>query len=130
MKFHTTKYFKPTRDFNADDVLFTFNRMLDPQQPFRKAYPTEFPYFNGMSLNKNIAKVEKTGPLTVVMTLNSVDAAFIQNIAMSFAAILSAEYADKLLAEGKPSDINQKPIGTGPFVFKSYQKDSQHPLHR
>jgi dipeptide transport system substrate-binding protein len=58
------------------------------------------------------------------MTLNSVDAAFIQNIAMSFAAILSAEYADKLLAEGKPSDINQKPIGTGPFVFKSYQKDS------
>jgi dipeptide transport system substrate-binding protein len=43
---------------------------------------------------------------------------------MSFAAILSAEYADKLLAEGKPSDINQKPVGTGPFVFKSYQKDS------
>src|SRR5471030_173801 len=124
VKFHTTPYFTPTRDFNSDDVLFTFNRMLDPQQPFRKAYPTEFPYFNGMSLNKNIAKVEKTGPLTVVMTLNSVDAAFIQNIAMSFAAILSAEYADKLLAVGKPSDINQKPIGTGPFVFKSYQKDS------
>ena len=60
----------------------------------------------------------------MVLTLNSVDAAFIQNIAMSFAAILSAEYADKLLAYGKPSDINQKPIGTGPFVFKSYQKDS------
>ncbi|WP_282877046.1 hypothetical protein [Pseudomonas peli] len=30
-----------------------------PGHPFRKAYPTEFPYFNGMSLNKNIAKVEK-----------------------------------------------------------------------
>lgn len=103
VKFHTTPYFKPSRDFNADDVLFTFNRMLDAQQPFRKAYPTEFPYFNGMSLNKNIAKVEKTGPLTVEFTLNSVDAAFIQNIAMSFAAILSAEYADKLLADGKPS---------------------------
>jgi dipeptide transport system substrate-binding protein len=124
VKFHTTDYFTPTRDFNADDVLFTFNRMLDPQHPFRKAYPTEFPYFNGMSLNKNIAKVEATGPLTVVMTLNSVDAAFIQNIAMSFAAILSAEYADQLLKNGKPSDINQKPIGTGPFEFKSYQKDS------
>ncbi|MEB0055122.1 ABC transporter substrate-binding protein, partial [Pseudomonas sp. FG1] len=24
VKFHTTPYFKPTRDFNADDVLFTF----------------------------------------------------------------------------------------------------------
>ncbi|MCP6330365.1 ABC transporter substrate-binding protein, partial [Klebsiella pneumoniae] len=60
VKFHSNKEFKPTRDFNADDVLFTFNRMLDPDHPFRKAYPTEFPYFNGMSLNKNIAKVEKT----------------------------------------------------------------------
>ncbi|MBC3966690.1 ABC transporter substrate-binding protein [Pseudomonas simiae] len=125
VKFHSNKEFKPTRDFNADDVLFTFNRMLDPDHLFRKAYPTEFPYFNGMSLNKNIAKVEKTDPHTVVMTLNTVDAAFIQNIAMSFAAILSAEYAEQLLKAGKPSDINQKPIGTGPFVFQRYQKDSQ-----
>ena len=125
VKFHSNKEFKPTRDFNADDVLFTFNRMLDPEHPFRKAYPTEFPYFNGMSLNKNIAKVEKTDPYTVVMTLNTVDAAFVQNIAMSFAAILSAEYAEQLLTQGRPSDINQKPIGTGPFVFQRYQKDSQ-----
>ncbi len=125
VKFHSNKEFKPTRDFNADDVLFTFNRMLDPDHPFRKAYPTEFPYFNGMSLNKNIAKVEKTDPHTVVMTLNTVDAAFVQNIAMSFASILSAEYAEQLLKDGKPSDINQKPIGTGPYVFQRYQKDSQ-----
>ncbi|MEZ0197818.1 ABC transporter substrate-binding protein, partial [Pseudomonas qingdaonensis] len=26
---------------------------------------------------------------------------------------------------GRPSDINQQPIGTGPFVFQRYQKDSQ-----
>lgn len=56
VKFHSNKEFKPTRDFNADDVLFTFNRMLDPDHPFRKAYPTEFPYFNGMSLNKKIGR--------------------------------------------------------------------------
>ena len=124
VKFHTTKWFTPTRNFDADDVLFTFNRMLNPDHPFRKAYPTEFPYFNGMSLDKNIASVEKTGPMTVVMKLNSVDAAFIQNLAMSFAAILSAEYADQLLKSGKPSDINQKPVGTGPYVFQRYQKDS------
>ena len=93
VKFHTTPWFTPTRDFNADDVLFTFNRMIHPDHPFRLAYPTEFPYFSGMSLNKNIASVEKNGPLTVVMTLNAVDAAFIQNLAMSFASIVSAEYA-------------------------------------
>ena len=124
VKFHTTPWFTPTRDFNADDVLFTFNRMIHPDHPFRLAYPTEFPYFSGMSLNKNIASVEKTGPLTVVMTLNAVDAAFIQNLAMSFASIVSAEYAEQLLATGKPGDINQKPVGTGPYVFQRYQKDS------
>ncbi|MGE8304667.1 MULTISPECIES: ABC transporter substrate-binding protein [Pseudomonas] len=125
VKFHTTDYFKPTRTFNADDVLFTFNRMLDKNHPFRKAYPTEFPYFTDMGMDKNIAKLEKVDEHTVRFTLNDVDAAFIQNLAMSFASIQSAEYADQLLKEGKPADLNQKPIGTGPFVFSKYQKDAQ-----
>ena len=119
VKFHTTPYFTPTRTFNADDVLFTFNRMIDKDMPFRKAYPTEFPYFTDMGMDTNITKVEKVDDKTVKFTLKTVDAAFIQNLAMSFASIQSAEYADKLLKEGKASDINQKPIGTGPFVFKS-----------
>jgi len=125
VKFHSNKAFKPGRDFNADDVLFTFNRMLDKSHPFRQAYPTEFPYFISMGLDKNIAHVEKIDPLTVAFTLNTVDAAFIQNLAMSFASILSAEYAEHLMASARPSDINQQPIGTGPFVFQRYQKDSQ-----
>ncbi|MCD5996595.1 ABC transporter substrate-binding protein [Pseudomonas sp. CDFA 602] len=125
VKFHTSKTFKPTRDFNADDVLFTFNRMLKTDHPFRVAYPTEFPYFTGMGLNKKIKSVEKTDPMTVVFTLNTVDAAFVQNIAMNFAGILSAEYAEQLMASGDVRDINQQPIGTGPFVFQRYQKDSQ-----
>ncbi|WP_374325586.1 ABC transporter substrate-binding protein [Aquipseudomonas alcaligenes] len=125
VKFHTTEYFTPSREFNADDVLFTFNRMLDKEHPFRKAYPTEFPYFTDMGMDANIAKVEKLDDHSVRFTLNSVDAAFIQNLAMSFASIQSAEYADQLLKAGKAADINQKPIGTGPFVFKRYQKDAQ-----
>ncbi|SDI00770.1 dipeptide transport system substrate-binding protein [Pseudomonas flavescens] len=124
VRFHTTEYFKPTRDFNADDVLFTFQRMLDRNHPFRKAYPSEFPYFTDMGLDKNIAKVEKTDDKTVIFTLNAVDAAFVQNLAMNFAAVHSAEYADQLLKAGKAADINQKPIGTGPFVFSRYQKDA------
>ena len=125
VKFHSNKNFKPSRDFNADDVLFTFNRMLKTDHPFRVAYPTEFPYFTGMGLNKKIKSIEKTDPLTVVFTLNTVDAAFVQNIAMNFAGILSAEYAEQLMASGDVHDINQAPIGTGPFVFQRYQKDSQ-----
>jgi len=124
VKFHTTPYFKPTRTFNADDVLFTFNRMINKDDPFRKAYPTEFPYFTDMGMDTNIKNIEKVDDHTVKFTLGTVDAAFIQNLAMSFASIQSAEYAAQLLKNGTPQDINQKPIGTGPFVFKSYQKDS------
>ncbi|CAI8730711.1 MULTISPECIES: ABC transporter substrate-binding protein [Pseudomonas] len=124
VKFHTTPYFKPTREFNADDVLFTFNRMINKDDPFRKAYPTEFPYFTDMGMDTNITKIDKVDDHTVKFTLKDVDAAFIQNMAMSFASIQSAEYAAQLLKEGKAADINQKPVGTGPFVFKSYQKDS------
>ena len=125
VKFHSTDYFKPTREFNADDVLFTFERMLDKDHPFRKAYPTEFPYFTDMGLDKNIARVEKLDEHTVKFTLNEVDAAFIQNLAMDVASIQSAEYAGQLLEAGKPQQINQKPIGTGPFILSRYQKDAQ-----
>ncbi|MCF5353074.1 ABC transporter substrate-binding protein, partial [Pseudomonas syringae] len=75
-------------------------------------------------MDTNIKKIEKIDDHTVKFVLGMVDAAFIQNMAMSFASIQSAEYAAKLLKEGKPELINQQPIGTGPFVFKSYQKDS------
>ncbi|MFH7473808.1 ABC transporter substrate-binding protein, partial [Pseudomonas syringae pv. tagetis] len=41
VKFHTTDYFTPTRTLNADDVLLTFNRLLEANHPFRKAYQSE-----------------------------------------------------------------------------------------
>jgi len=124
VKFHTTSYFKPTREFNADDVIFTFDRMLNPDNAFRKAYPVAFPYFTDMGLDKNIAKIEKLDPYTVRFTLNAINAPLLQDLAMPFASIQSAQYADQLLNAGRAADINTQPIGTGPFVFNSYQKDA------
>jgi dipeptide transport system substrate-binding protein len=124
VKFQTTEFFKPTREFNADDVVFTFERMLDPNQPFRKAYPATFPYFTDMGLDKLIKHIEKVDPYTVRFELNEVNAPFIQNMAMQYASIQSAEYADQLLKQGKAAEINQKPVGTGPFIFRSYTKDA------
>src|ERR1700737_2388386 len=124
VKFQTTSFFKPTREFDADDVVFTFQRMLAPNQPFRKAYPVQFPYFTDMGLDKLITKVEKVDPYTVRFTLKEVSAPFLQNLAMEYAWILSAEYAGQLLKAGKAADINQYPVGTGPFIFRSYTKDA------
>lgn len=125
VKFHTTDYFKPTREFNADDVVFTFKRLTDKNLPFNKSFPAEFPYATDMGLPDNLISVEKVDDHTVKMTLKDVDAAFAQNLAMAFASIQSAEYAGNLEKAGKGGDLNTAPIGTGPFVFKSYQKDAQ-----
>jgi dipeptide transport system substrate-binding protein len=125
VKFQTTAYFKPTREFNADDVVFTFERMLKSDQPFRKAYPeATFPYFTDMGLDKLIKRIEKVDPYTVRFELSAVSAPFIQNMAMQYASIQSAEYAEQLLKEKKAAEINQKPVGTGPFIFRSYTKDA------
>lgn len=125
VKFHTTEYFTPTREFNADDVVFTFKRLTDPNFEFNKAYPAEFPYAADMGLPDNIAAVEKVDDHTVKITLKEVDAPFLQNIAMPFAYISSAEYADQLAKNGNAADFNNKPVGTGPFKFVSYNKDAQ-----
>ncbi|MGE8511025.1 MAG: ABC transporter substrate-binding protein, partial [Paraburkholderia terricola] len=124
VKFHTTAWFRPSRDFNADDVLFTFNRMLHADDPFRKAYPASFPYFSDLGFDRNIESIEKVDALTVRFRLKEPDVIFVRNLAMSFASILSAEYAEKLGAAHREADINQLPVGTGPFVFRSYQKDA------
>ncbi|RQW29438.1 ABC transporter substrate-binding protein [Rhodobacteraceae bacterium CH30] len=125
VKFHTTENFKPTRDFNADDVVLSFDRMVNKNNAFRKAYPVEFPYASDTGLDANIVSVEKVDPTTVRFTLKEPDADLLAKIAMPFASVLSAEYVGQLMAAGKAGDINQKPVGTGPFVLKRYQKDAQ-----
>src|SRR5690606_21339445 len=114
-----------TREFMADDVVYTFARMMRKDHPFRKAYPADFPYFTDMGMDKNLTSVEKLNDYTVRFTLNEVDAPFLQNMAMAFAVIFSQEYMEKLRQEGKPQLLNQQPVGTGPFVFERYQKDAQ-----
>ncbi len=124
VKFHTTEYFTPTRDLQAEDVIFTFGRMIKKDHPSNKFYPAEFPYATDMALDTNIVSIKKIDNLTVDFKLKEVDAPFLAKLAMAFASIHSVEYAQKLASAGKLFDLNQKPIGTGPFVFSSYEKDS------
>ena len=125
VKFGKTDYFTPTRDFNADDIIFTIERLTDTGFAFNKDYPAEFPYSVGMGLPDIIDKVEKVDDYTVKITLTETNAPFLQNLAMPFAYVHSAEYAKQLQDGGNAADLNTKPVGTGPFVFTSYQKDAQ-----
>lgn len=123
IKFHKTAWFTPTRPLNADDVLFTFGRFTDPNHPFNKAFPATFVYPQNLGLAKLLDGIDKVDDLTVRFRLKAPNVTFAANFAMAWAAIQSAEYGAQLLKEGKASQINNLPVGTGPFMFKSYAKD-------
>jgi len=125
VKFQTTDYFTPTRDFNADDVLFSFQRQSDKANPFN-AYVAKasYEYYGDMSMPSLVKSWEKVDDYTVKLTLNTPNAPMVANLAMDFASIMSKEYADKLLAAKTPEQLNQQPVGTGPFTFVAYQQDA------
>lgn len=125
VKFHTTEFFTPTRDFNADDVVFTFKRQQDKAHAWN-AYTAgaSWEYFNGMSMPSLLKDIVKVDDNTVKFVLSRPEAPMIANLGMDFASIMSKEYADKLEAAGTKEDLNQKPVGTGPFKFLAYQKDA------
>ena len=124
VKFHSLKDFKPTRDFNADDVLWSIDRQWKPDHPYFKVSGGKYDYFNDMDMPSLLDSVEKTDDYTVVMKLKMPNVAILANLAMDFMAIGSKEYADFLLKKGTPEQFDQAPVGTGPFSFVAYQKDS------
>jgi dipeptide transport system substrate-binding protein len=124
VKFHSVGNFKPTRDFNADDVLFSFNRQWKPDHPFHKISGGKYDYFADMDMPKLIKSIEKKDDYTIVMTLTEPNASIMANLAMDFATIHSAEYADQLQKAGRLEQLDQVPVGTGPFSFVNYQKDA------
>ena len=124
VKFHTTSYFTPTREFNTDDVLFSFNRQRDNKHPYYKIGGGVYSYFQSMDMQNLIKDIVKINDHKVKFILSKPNAPFIANLAMEFTAILSKEYADKLLEAKTPEKIDHEPIGTGPFVFRQYTKDT------
>jgi dipeptide transport system substrate-binding protein len=124
VKFHAVGGFKPTRDFNADDVLWSFNRQWKPDHAYAKVSGGKYDYFSDMDMPKLLKSLDKVDDYTVKMVLTEPNAPMIANLAMDFASIHSAEYADYLTKQGKPEQMDQVPIGTGPFSFVTYQKDA------
>ncbi len=124
ISFHKTKYFTPSRSFNADDVLFSVNRQLDKKHPYHMVNGGLYDYFNSMNMKKIIKSIIKVDDYTVKFILHKPNAPFLSTMAMSFFSILSNEYAKHLDKINKKENIDYYPIGTGPFVYKKYVKDS------
>jgi ABC-type transport system substrate-binding protein len=124
VQFHQSGDFTPSRNLDARDVQFSFQRMLDEQHPWHQVAASGYPHAQSMQWPSLIAKVEAPDAHSVRITLNRRDATFLATLSMGFASIYSAEYADKLMAAGTPQKLNSTPVGSGPFVFERFQKDA------
>ncbi len=123
VKFQSNASFKPTRDMNADDVVFSFQRMFDKSSPFYKSANGNFPEFVDL-IAPNLESIQKSDDYTVVFKLKGPLAPLLPSLSMQPFSIWSAEYAASLEKAGKPEDLDRELIGTGPFSFVQYQKDA------
>ena len=124
VKFHSNDMFTPTRDMNADDVIFSFDRQRLEDNPYFSVSGGSWEYFSGMDMPALISSIEKVDDMTVKFVLTRPESPMLANLGMDFASIVSKEYADAMLEAGTPEMVNQAPIGTGAFSFVAYQKDA------
>jgi dipeptide transport system substrate-binding protein len=124
VKFHSNANFRPTRDMNADDVVFTFQRMADPNHPYHRVGGRGYGLFVGLGFDRLLRSVAKVDDMTVRFTIAEPRAAFLALLTTATFAIVSAEYHERMMAAGTPDMPATNPIGTGPFEFVSYQPNA------
>ena len=125
VKFHTTPWFTPTRDMNADDVLFSIQRMAEPKGAWRGFNIGEYLTWNSSGLATQMKSIEKLDDMTVRITLQQPSAPFLNYLTVvQIGSVFPAEYAEQLRKSGKLDRWEKQPVGAGPFVFRSYQKDA------
>ena len=124
VKWHNHRAWKPSRDMNADDIIFMLERQGKEDNPYFKVTSSNHSYYNDMGMAKLIKSIQKVDDYTLRITLNKPEAPFLSNLAMEYAGVQSREYADAMMKAGTPEKIDQEPIGTGPFYLVQYQKDA------
>jgi peptide/nickel transport system substrate-binding protein len=103
-------------DFNAEAVVWNFERMLDEDHPMHEAtgpFPLSF-FFSA------IEEVEAVDDHTVRFTLNEPYAPFLSNLAYPTGLIVSPA-----AVEEHGEEFGRNPSGTGPFRFEEWRSNER-----
>lgn len=105
--------FSNGRPLSADDVVYTYTRMLDPATGSGNAYKIA-----------GLSSVTAVDDATVKLTLDAPNAAFLGHLAIDKSVgIIAKENVED-------GTINTQPIGTGPFMITDYQPGTKVVLER
>ncbi|EWG98767.1 ABC transporter substrate-binding protein [Halomonas sp. BC04] len=102
-------------EFNAEAVVFNFERMLDEEHPYHDTGPFPLAFFFGA-----IESVEATSEHEVTFQLGEPYAPFLSNLAYPTGLIVSPA-----AIEEHGEDVARNPSGTGPFQFEEWQSNSR-----
>jgi len=108
-------HFHDGSEFNADSVVFSFQRQMEKDFPYRYY---DFPLFD--EIFNNIVSVESVDTHTVVFHLDQPFYPFLATLAASPAAIVSPAAVKK-----HKKAFARNPVGTGPFSFQLWEKNKR-----
>ena len=89
--------------FNADSVIFTEKWVKDTKRG------AEYPW-------ETVQSIEKIDDYTIKITTKAPDPLFLKRMGVAAGSIYPPKYVQEVGDEG----VTQKPVGTGPFVFKEW----------
>lgn len=122
--FAPTSYFDKSPELTSKDVVFSIKRQFDKSNPYHKI-GGDFKFWKALNMDDIVKDVVAIDKYTVEFILKKPEAPFLADIAMDFMGILSFEYANFLLKDGKAEELEKFPVGTGPFIFLSWKKDDK-----
>lgn len=130
ISFHSNEFFTPTRKLNAEDVVFSFDRIINKDNPFYRPLE-DFPYISHMDIVNNLISVRAVGPYKVEFRLKQPTNLLQSFLATDNSVILSKEYADTILKKNLPKEtIDHYAIGTGPYTQYNFLRGRYVKLKR
>ena len=99
--------------FNAEAVVFNFERMLDEDHPYHDTGPFPLAFFFSA-----VESVEARDDTTVQFTLNAPYAPFLSNLAYPTGLIVSPASVEE-----HGEEVGRNPVGTGPFEFVEWRSN-------